>query len=194
LRRSIPDLTPQHRYGYSSFDYCLCDGPSDISERRSPINIEVDDSATFDYDDGESQASSAQSLSSSIWDYVFSYGRKYHWKSEENQQYLLSSDGTELDRFDMIHHLTLVTLDGDLYKAPLEGNDPHNVLDCGTETGIWGLDFGSMHPGSHVIGVDLAPNQPSWTYPNVEFQTDDLEKDWTFKKNHFNYIHFRMVG
>ncbi|TGZ78007.1 S-adenosyl-L-methionine-dependent methyltransferase [Ascodesmis nigricans] len=157
--------------------------------------IEADDSANFsDYDDSGSVASSTQSLSSSIREHVYANGRKYHRMStDENQQYLLPSDETELDRLDMGHHACLVTLDGDLHRAPIEG-DPHNVLDCGTGTGIWALDFGSLHPESHVIGVDLAPNQPSWTYPNVEFQTDDLEKDWTFKKNHFNFIFSRTVG
>lgn len=48
-----------------------------------------------------------------------------------------------------------------------------------------------MHPGSKVVGVDLAPNQPGWVYPNVVFETDDLEKPWTYKKNHFDYIHSR---
>ncbi|TGZ78004.1 S-adenosyl-L-methionine-dependent methyltransferase [Ascodesmis nigricans] len=157
-------------------------------------NIEADDSANFsDYDDRQSQASSTQSLSSSIWDHVYANGRKYHRKSEENGQYLLPADEDELNRLDMVHHLQLETLDGELHKAPIEG-DPCNVLDCGTGTGIWALDFGTIHPGSHVIGVDLAPNQPAWTYPNVEFHTDDLEKEWTFQKNHFNYIHSRMVG
>ncbi|TGZ78003.1 methyltransferase domain-containing protein [Ascodesmis nigricans] len=161
-----------------------------------PSSIEADDSADFsDYNDSHrSVASSTQSLSSSIRDHVYANGRQYHRKSaDEDNQYLLPSDETELDRLDMVHHLYLTTLDGELYKAPIVG-DPPNVLDCGTGTGIWALDFGSLHPGSHVIGVDLAPNQPTWTYPNVEFQTDDLEKEWTFKKNHFNYIHSRGLG
>ncbi|TGZ78711.1 hypothetical protein EX30DRAFT_373574 [Ascodesmis nigricans] len=28
---------------------------------------------------------------------------------------------------------------------------------------------------------------------HVGFQTDDLEKDWIYKKNHFNFIHSRSV-
>ncbi|TGZ80291.1 S-adenosyl-L-methionine-dependent methyltransferase [Ascodesmis nigricans] len=118
----------------------------------------------------------------------------YHRKSsDENEQYFLPADETEFDRLDMAHHLQLLILDGELHKAPIQ-NDPANVLDCGTGTGIWALDFGSIHPGSKVIGVDLAPNQPTWTYPNVVFETDDLEKEWTYQKNHFDFIHSRMVG
>ncbi|TGZ83490.1 S-adenosyl-L-methionine-dependent methyltransferase [Ascodesmis nigricans] len=165
-------------------------------ESSSAAPIEADDTAHFsDYDDdGSSQASSTQSLSSSIKEQFYENGRKYHRKTvDEGHKYLLPSDETELDRLDMTHHMALVILDGELHKAPIKG-DPHNVLDCGTGTGIWALDFGSIHPGSHVIGVDLAPNQPSWTYPNVVFENDDLEKEWTYKKNHFDFIHSRMVG
>ncbi|TGZ76991.1 S-adenosyl-L-methionine-dependent methyltransferase [Ascodesmis nigricans] len=165
--------------------------PQDVQQNQDPIEADDPDAVFSDY---SSQASSTQSLSSSIKEHIYANGRRYHRKSsDENQQYLLPSDETEMDRLDMMHHMGLLTLDGDLYRAPIVG-DPANVLDCGTGTGIWALDFGNQHPGSRVIGVDLAPNQPSWTYPNVEFETDDLEKEWTFKKNYFDYIHSRTLG
>lgn len=80
----------------------------------------------------------------------------------------MPSDETEQDRLDLAHHLLTLLRDGDLYKAPLKKRgDPATVLDAGTGTGIWALEFGDQHPGSQVIGVDLSPIQPSWTYPNV---------------------------
>jgi ubiquinone/menaquinone biosynthesis C-methylase UbiE len=39
------------------------------------------------------------------------------------------------------HHLFLLTLHGQLHLAPIKP-DPHNVLDIGTGTGIWAIDFG----------------------------------------------------
>lgn len=107
---------------------------------------------------------------------------------------MLPSDETEQDRLDLTHHLQLLVLAGALHLSPLGEEDPHNVLDCGTGTGIWALDFGETHPGSRVIGVDLAPIQPSWTYNNVSFEVDDLERDWTYRPDFFNFIHSRMVG
>ncbi|TGZ76986.1 S-adenosyl-L-methionine-dependent methyltransferase [Ascodesmis nigricans] len=165
----------------------------DVQHNQDPI--EADDPAAFsDYSDSSSLASSTQSITSSIMEHVYTNGRRYHRKSsDENQQYLMPSDETEMDRLDMMHHMGLLTLDGELYSAPIT-ESPHNVLDCGTGTGIWALEFGNMHTESNVIGVDLAPNQPAWTYPNVSFETDDLEKEWTYKKNHFNYIHSRTLG
>lgn len=32
------------------------------------------------------------------------------------------------------------------------------------------------------------------TYPNVVFEVDDLEKDWTYREGQFDFIHSRMVG
>lgn len=42
---------------------------------------------------------------------------------------------------DLQHHLFLLTLDGRLCLAPI-GNNLQYVLDVGTGTGIWALDFG----------------------------------------------------
>jgi len=43
---------------------------------------------------------------------------------------------------DMQHQLWLLTLSDKLYLAPIKP-DPHHVLDLGTGTGIWAIDFGS---------------------------------------------------
>jgi hypothetical protein len=47
---------------------------------------------------------------------------------------------------DLQHHLFLLTLDGELYNAPLKdlSGGLHNVLDIGTGTGIWAIDFGKL--------------------------------------------------
>lgn len=51
-----------------------------------------------------------------------------------------------------------------------------------------------MFPSAVVTGVDLAPIQPSWTAPNVKFEVDDLELDWTYPEGSFDYIHSRTIG
>ncbi|TGZ78596.1 S-adenosyl-L-methionine-dependent methyltransferase [Ascodesmis nigricans] len=157
----------------------------------NPAPIEANDEVTSDWDE-ESIASSTQSLSESIREHVYENGRRYHQKSKD--QYMLPTDETELDRLDMVHHMHLELLEGNLCITKFEeGADPANVLDCGCGTGIWALEFGDLHPGSQVIGLDLAPIQPGWTAPNVKFELDDLEKEWTYPKNHFNYIHSRHL-
>ncbi|EGY13724.1 uncharacterized protein VDAG_00406 [Verticillium dahliae VdLs.17] len=48
------------------------------------------------------------------------------------------------------------------------------------------------HPESEVIGVDLSPVQPGFTPPNVHYEIDDLEEEWSFSRN-FDYIHSMMM-
>jgi hypothetical protein len=44
------------------------------------------------------------------------------------------------------------------------------VLDGGTGTFIWAIDFADSHPESLVIGIDLSPIHPAWVTPNVSFE------------------------
>lgn len=62
----------------------------------------------------------------------------------------------------MQHHLFLLTLDGELFNAPIKDLEGglHNVLDIATGTGIWAIEFASQFPSAHVIGTDLSPIQP----------------------------------
>jgi len=41
---------------------------------------------------------------------------------------------------DLQHHLFVMTLDNQLYLAPLD--NPQKVLDIATGTGIWAIEFG----------------------------------------------------
>lgn len=41
---------------------------------------------------------------------------------------------------DLVHHLCRLLLGGKLYLAPI-GDKPGRVLDLGTGTGIWAMDF-----------------------------------------------------
>ncbi|KAL0632849.1 hypothetical protein Q9L58_008278 [Maublancomyces gigas] len=84
-------------------------------------------------------------------------------------------------------------MDDKLHLAPIDSN-PQNILDIGTGTGIWAMDVGERYPSAQVIGTDLSPIQPSWVPPNVRFEIDDAESEWTFKKNFFDLVHIRNLG
>jgi len=80
-----------------------------------------------------------------------------------------------------------------LVRAPID-DGIQRILDIGTGTGIWAIDVAETYPSSQVIGTDLSPIQPSWVPPNVSFQIDDAESDWTFAKDSFDLIHFRHLN
>ena len=77
-----------------------------------------------------------------------------------------------------------------LFWAPI-GSEPQKVLDLGTGTGIWAIDFADMFPSADVVGTDLSPIQPEWLPPNLRFEIDDAESSWTWKPESFDYIHNR---
>ena len=87
----------------------------------------------------------------------------------------------------------MLTFGGRLFTAPIPKEKPlHRVLDVGTGTGIWAIDFADEHPATEVLGIDLSPIQPSFIPPNLTFQVDDLESEWTFGKK-FDLIYSRMM-
>lgn len=71
-------------------------------------------------------------------------------------------------------------------------DEAQRVLDVGTGTGIWAIEYANSHPSAQVIGVDLSPIQPQFIPPNCVFETDDLEMDWTWSIP-FDLIHSRMM-
>lgn len=83
-------------------------------------------------------------------------------------------------------------LDDRLGIAPIE--DPDNILDIGTGTGAWAIDFAFENPLCHVVGTDLSLKQISDHHNNCEFLLENSEtRDWAFE-DPFDYIHLRAMG
>jgi ubiquinone/menaquinone biosynthesis C-methylase UbiE len=57
------------------------------------------------------------------------------------QAYLLPNDENEKDRLDIMHELMLTMMNRKLFLAPISLS-PGRVLDLGTGTGLWAIDFG----------------------------------------------------
>ncbi|KAJ4129193.1 hypothetical protein NW768_007728 [Fusarium equiseti] len=150
----------------------------------------VDDN---DSSHGSDVASSTQSISSSILSYRHENGRTYHRYKEG--KYHLPNDEIENERLDLQHHLFLLTLDHKLGLAPPNKPDSKvkRVLDLGTGTGIWAIDFADEHPEAEIIGIDLSPIQPDFVPPNVRFIVDDIDEEWNYADS-FDYIHSRIMA
>ncbi|KAK0127882.1 hypothetical protein ONS96_007382 [Cadophora gregata f. sp. sojae] len=133
------------------------------------------------------------SVRSSVFQFVQENGRTYHAYREG--KYYLPNDEMEQDRLDLQHHLFLLTLNGELYNAPLKDipGGIHNVLDIATGTGIWAIEFAHQFPSANVLGTDLSPIQPDFAPPNCRFEVDDAEDPWLFP-DPFSYIHGRALA
>ena len=121
--------------------------------------------------------SDTTSLRSSIVANFEEHGRSYHAYREGS--YHKPNDDRENERLDIMHALLLTLRHGKLYEAPIV--NPKRILDCGTGTGIWAIEMGEAFPSASILGTDLSAIQPWYVPPNVEFQIDDLNDEWTFK-------------
>lgn len=130
------------------------------------------------------------SLSSSVRDYLFENGRRYHRFREG--RYNFPNDEPEQDREDMKHQCVKMLCQNQLFFAPIDDGGPlQNILDIGTGTGLWAIEMGDQFPSANVMGIDLSPIQPEWVPANVHFVVDDAESEWIYPDNHFDYIHTR---
>ncbi|KAG6071169.1 hypothetical protein E4U16_006306, partial [Claviceps sp. LM84 group G4] len=136
--------------------------------------------------------SSTTSIASSILEYRQIRGRTYHSDKFANN-YHVPNDDQQIESEELCHHFTTMLFDDQLFLAPLEKNKIHRVLDVGTGSGIWAIEFADRFPNASVIGTDLSPCQPQWVPPNVCFEIDDATLDWTWNDNHFDFIHARYL-
>ncbi|RSL58402.1 hypothetical protein CEP54_007798 [Fusarium duplospermum] len=138
----------------------------------------------------DSDIDSTASITSSIFENHYFQGRTYanpkygkHWAPNDEEQ---------LEALDIIHHWLTLMLDNKLYLAPI-GDNPQNILDIGTGTGIWAINIADEFPSAKVIATDITPTQPSFVPPNLEFQIDDAQMEWTFEPETFDFIHIRYL-
>ncbi|OHF03252.1 methyltransferase domain-containing protein [Colletotrichum orchidophilum] len=130
------------------------------------------------------------SLRSSILEYRRENGRTYHRLSDG--KYLVPNDETEQDRLDIANHLWMLAWEGKYCICP-KNEGARRVLDIGTGTGIWAIDYADSHPEATVLGVDLSPIQPAYVPINCSFEIDDLEKEWLFTEL-FDFIFARNMA
>ncbi|KAK9440384.1 Methyltransferase type 12 [Metarhizium brunneum] len=196
---SILSLPLIHPNGISMFPHLSTPEQEIMSQEaltQAEESIIADNFTGSDVADGESDggydsdgfSSGSTSAESSVRDYMFENGRRYHRFREGT--YNFPNDDVEQEREDMKHAMVKLLCNQKLHFAPI-GNNPQEVLDLGTGTGIWAIEMGDQFPSAHILGIDLSPIQPDWLPPNVRFMVDDMESAWLHPRNHFDYVHSR---
>ncbi|KAF5004744.1 hypothetical protein FDECE_8770 [Fusarium decemcellulare] len=163
---------------------------SPSSPTRQPELIPADDPELPPTNTFNSQSSTA-SVTASILEYRTIQGRTYH-SDRYPTEYFTPNDEQQLKSVDITHHYLNLLLGDNLYLAPIS-NDAQRVLDVGTGSGIWAIDFADQFPNTEVIGSDLSPCQPQWVFPNVKFEIHDATLAWTWKDNYFDFVHIRYL-
>ncbi|EAS32223.3 methyltransferase LaeA [Coccidioides immitis RS] len=125
-------------------------------------------------------------------------GRWYH--GYRRGQYMFPCDELEQDRLDLFHKLLRVARHEKLHSAPIRipnrassGDPGPRILDLGCGTGIWAMDMARAYPQAQVLGVDLAPIQPSNPPSNCTFYSPrDYESPWLLGEDSWDFIHLQM--
>ncbi|KAM0797878.1 S-adenosyl-L-methionine-dependent methyltransferase [Usnea florida] len=144
-------------------------------------------------DDGDTESvfgdSSRMSLDSDLRHYRIENNRKYH--AYRDGEYWAPHDDEALRLDIYAHHMFILTLNNELFLAPLR--NPKRVIDIGTGIGIWASDVADKFPGAEVIGTDLSPTNKATPAENLRFEIDDCCSEWVYPLNHFDYVHVRFL-
>ncbi|KYK61812.1 methyltransferase domain-containing protein [Drechmeria coniospora] len=165
--------------------------PSVVDSVEGRVEIDPAEVDSAYEGDGTDVASTTTSLRSSIVQYEWKNGRRYH--SYQSGTYSFPNDEREQDRLDMVHHAFTLAMNRRLFVAPLSDPNRLRILDVGTGTGIWPICMGDSFPGADITGNDLSPIQPTWVPNNVRFIVDDVELDWSHPE-HYDFIHVRYMA
>jgi hypothetical protein len=112
-----------------------------FEQAQAEIEIDLSDSTTDPGYDTDTIGSDSSSLASSVHYFRFENGRRYHMFRDG--AYNFPNDESEQDREDMKHAMVVNLCGGKLHFAEI-GENPQNILDMGTGTGIWAIDSESL--------------------------------------------------
>ncbi|KAL1966545.1 hypothetical protein VTN77DRAFT_4467 [Rasamsonia byssochlamydoides] len=103
--------------------------------------LEVDNNPPSDADsafnDSIGSASYQTSITSGIRNYKYEMSSMH--RPHRGDIKSIPNDEEEQDRMGLLHHIYLLVLGGKLHLSPIA--NPQRVLDLGTGTGIWAIDF-----------------------------------------------------
>ncbi|KAJ4262867.1 hypothetical protein NW762_006480 [Fusarium torreyae] len=120
-------------------------------EQADDNHIEIDDDSDSSYS-AATNVTDTQSLRTSILNYKWENGRRYH--AYQDGAYWGPNDDRQQEAEDLIQ-------------------------------------FADEHPSAEVLGVDLSPIQPGFVPPNCKFEVDDINQEWTYPNDTYDFVHIR---
>lgn len=118
-------------------------------------SVHGDDTGSDAGYDSDTASSASTSVMSSVRDYMYENGRRYHRYREGT--YNFPNDDVEQEREDMKHAMVKLLCSQKLHFAPI-GDNPQEILDIGTGTGIWPIESEpSSTPYQALTSLDWEP-------------------------------------
>lgn len=110
----------------------------------------------------------------------------------------MPNDTPEIHRLNEQYIVLTLAKDGAIFNAPLpEPNSPKastlKILDLACGSGIWCLQVSEQYPDATIVGMDISPIQPKNKPANVEWILHDMEQEWPFACNYFDFVHLSLV-
>lgn len=103
----------------------------------------------------------------------------------------MPNDDQEQTRLAITNQAFLLILDGQLTMARIP-QDVKRILDIGTGTGDWAVAISERFPDAEIIATDISVAQSTDVPPNVFFEVDDAQEEWTYTEP-FDFIHIRSL-
>ena len=127
---------------------------------------------------------STKSFTGSALEQHFENGRRYC-----SESYYMPNDDEEQTRLAVTHQAFLLILNGSLTLSRVLPN-VSRILDIGTGTGDWAIAMGERFPNAEIIATDISVCPSTDVPPNVFFEVDDAQEEWTYTEP-FDFIHIR---
>ncbi|KAL8905721.1 MAG: hypothetical protein Q9171_006560 [Xanthocarpia ochracea] len=127
------------------------------------------------------------SLSGSVFEQIQENDREY-----ANQSYFMPCDEKEQTRLAVVHQCFTSMLSGQLSFQNIP-RSAKRILDVGTGIGDWAIAVAERFPNAEVVATDITCFQPTDVPPNLFFEIDDAQEEWTYTEP-FDFIHLRGLS
>ncbi|KAJ9266690.1 hypothetical protein DTO212C5_6226 [Paecilomyces variotii] len=159
-------------------------------EEEEETTLESSSISESESDEDSTSIRSTRSCHKDTIEDVYENGRRYC-----NDTYFMPNDEAEQTRLNIAHQVYLIVLDGELTRVPVPRGRAR-ILDIGTGPGDWAVEMGERYPDAEIVATDISVfdiGPSSLGLPNVSFQLDDTEAEWTYHEP-FDLIHLRSLS